>query len=188
MKTNRKFLSLLLFSSLVVFGVGGCNRERGAQAAREDRAPSISPAEQEFMTNAAHANLSEIEMARIALQKSDDIDVREYAKLVQSDHLNALTDLADLMKDQNVPQPKSPPPDAAQDIARANILTGPEFDREFINMMVADHQKAVEMFRDETTATQNPDVKKYVEVVLPKLEMHLEKAQRLQSKLFAVLK
>jgi len=188
MKTNRKFLSLLLFSSVVVFGFGGCNRERGAQAAREDRASSISPAEEEFMTKAAHANLSEIEMARMALQKSDDIDVREYAKMVQSDHINALTGLTDLMKDQDVPQPKSPPPDAAQDIARASVLTGPEFDREFINMMVADHQKAVEMFREESAATRNPDMKKYVEVVLPKLEMHLEKAQRLQSKLFALLK
>jgi putative membrane protein len=188
MKMNRKFLSLLLFSTLAVFGSGGCNRERGAEAAREDRASSFSPAEEEFMTKAAHVNRSEIEIARVALQKSDDIDVREYAKLVQGDHLNALTDLTDLMKDQNVLQPKSPPADAAQDIARANVLTGPEFDREFINMMVADHQKAVEMFRDQMTATQNRDVKRYVEVVLPKLEMHLEKAQRLQSKLFAVLK
>jgi hypothetical protein len=40
------------------------------------------------------------------------------------------------------------------------------------------------MFREETTTPQNPDVKKYAEETLPKLEMHVEKAQRLQSKLF----
>ena len=49
---------------------------------------------------------------------------------------------------------------------------------------VADHQKAVEMFRDQAANAENADVKKYAETLLPKLDMHLEKAQRLQSKLF----
>jgi putative membrane protein len=53
-----------------------------------------------------------------------------------------------------------------------------------MNMMVADHQKAVEMFRDQINIAQDTDVKKYAEDLLPRLEMHLEKAQRLQSKLF----
>jgi predicted outer membrane protein len=53
-----------------------------------------------------------------------------------------------------------------------------------MNMMVADHQKAVTMFRAELGTAQNSDLKKYAEDVLPKLEMHLEKAQRLQSSLF----
>ena len=66
-----------------------------------------------------------------------------------------------------------------------NSLTGPEFDREFINMMVGDHQKAVEMFRDHQAIVQNSDVKDYIEDWLPKLEMHLDKAKQLQSKLFS---
>jgi putative membrane protein len=170
----------------MVFVLAGCSRDRGAEAAREDRSQSISPAEQDFMTNAAQANLAEIEMARMTLQKSDDIDIREYAKTVQSDHMNALSELSDMMMDRNLPPPPSPAADAAQDIARANLLTGPEFDREFINMMVADHEKAIEMFRQAATTAQNTDLRGHIEDVLPKLEMHLEKAQRLQSKLFAL--
>jgi putative membrane protein len=187
-KPKLKLLAMLFCSAVVVFGFAGCTRERGAEAAREDRSQSISPAEQEFMTEAAHANLAEIEIARIALQKSDDIDVHEYARTVQSDHMSALADLSDLMKERNLPEPASPFGAAAQDIARANLLTGPEFDREFINMMVADHQRALEMFRSATMTAENSDLKEYIEEVLPKLEMHLEKAQRLQSRLFALWK
>jgi putative membrane protein len=168
----------------LVFSLSACNRDRGVEAAREDRPATVSPAEQDFMTKAAQASLAEIDMARIALQKSDNIDVRDYATMIKSDHTGALVDLMDLMKDKNVPAPKTLSGDTRQDIARMNALTGPELDREFINSMVADHQKAVEMFREETTTPQNPDVKKYAEETLPKLEMHVEKAQRLQSKLF----
>ncbi|HLH30225.1 MAG TPA: DUF4142 domain-containing protein, partial [Terriglobia bacterium] len=75
--------------------------------------------------------------------------------------------------------------DAKQDLNRMAGLSGPEFDREFINAMVADHQKAVAQFRDHIGIVQDSDVKKYAEDLLPKLEMHLEKAQRLQSQLFS---
>ena len=61
---------------------------------------------------------------------------------------------------------------------------GAEMDREFANTMVTDHQKAIEMFRDQINIAQSSDVKKYAEDLLPELEMHLEKAQKLQSKLF----
>jgi predicted outer membrane protein len=52
-------------------------------------------------------------------------------------------------------------------------------------MMVADHQRAIEMFRDQLEIAQNPDLKKFLESSLPVLELHLEKALRLQSKLFS---
>ena len=38
--------------------------------------------------------------------------------------------------------------------------------------------------RGQAEMAQTPDVKKYAEDMLPRLEMHLQKAQRLQSKLF----
>jgi putative membrane protein len=181
--TLKKVLSL---GSLLVFGflVMSCSRGRSVEAARENRTPSVSPAEQDFMMKATQANMAEIQMARIAMLKSDNTDVRDYANMIIRDHTSALEDLTDLMKDKNVSQPRTIPRDATQDIDRMNQLTGPEFDREFVNATVSDHQKAVEMFRDQDAIALNPDVKKYIEDLQPILEMHLEKAQRLQSKLF----
>ena len=131
------------------------------------------------------AHLADIDMARMATQKSDNTDVKDYAHMIQSDHTSALKDLSELLKDKNVPQATTLAPDVQEDIRRMNNLTGPEFDREFINMMVDEHQKAVGMFRDEQAIVQDSDVKDYVEDWLSKLEMHLDKAKQLQSKLFS---
>ena len=166
-------------------GLTSCDRERGVEAAREDRPAAVLQSEQEFMMKATQANLTEIAGARSALQKSANDEVKEYANMIKSDHTSALEDLTDLMKDKNVAQPKTIDARTQQDIDRMNNLTGGEFDREFINMMVSDHQKAIELFRDQQTSSQDQDVKKYVDKVLPNLEVHLDTAQRLQTKLFS---
>jgi putative membrane protein len=137
------------------------------------------------MIKTAQANLAEIASAQIARQKSGNGDVRDFANMIGRDHSQSLDELLDLMSQTNVSRPKGVSSETEKDIQRMNDLSGPELDREFMNMMVADHQRALEMFRDQEEIAQNPDLKKFIENTLPVLEMHLEKALRLQSKLFS---
>jgi putative membrane protein len=185
MNEKEKWLAISLVALVAFSALVACNRDGGVEAAREAGPPSVSLAEQDFTMKAMQGHLAEINTARIALQKTDNTDVADFAHMIQSDHNGALKDLSDLMKDKNVPQARTLVPEVQEDISRMNNLTGPEFDREFVNMMVSDHQKAVEMFRDQEAIAQNSDVKDYVEDWLPKLEMHLDKAKQLQSKLFS---
>jgi putative membrane protein len=175
----------LILTFVAVFGLTACNRENAVEAAREERTTSLSQSEQDFMMEAVRADLAEIDMAQVALQNSGTSEVKDFANMIKSDHTSALEDLSELMKDMDVPQPKSIPVELQQDISRMSSLTGRELDREFVNMIVSQQQKAVEMFRDQQSTAQNEDVKKYVEDTLPRLEMHLEKAQRLQTKVFS---
>jgi putative membrane protein len=185
MRLKGQWLSIGLVVFLMSLGLTACNRNRSVEAAREDQTPAVTPFEQDFMMKASQANMAEIEMARDAMRKTDNTDVKDFANMIQTDHSRNLEDLTDMMKDKRVSQPKSLSADMRQDIDRMNNLTGPEFDREFVNMMVMDHQKAVELFRDAENTAQTSEVKDYVEDTLPKLEMHLDKAQQLQSKLFS---
>ena len=180
------FVVCLILIFAAASGVTACNRENGVEAAREGRPLSLSQSEQEFMVEAAQDDLGEIDMAQIALHNSSTNDVTDFANMIKSDHTNALDDLAELMQSNNVQIPKSIPVQTERDITRMTSLKGGEFDREFVNMIVGEHQKSIEMFRDQRSTAQHPDLKKYVENMLPILEMHLEKAQRLQTKLFSV--
>jgi len=184
MGVKRPLLVVCLLSMTVI--LPACIRGNGVEAGTKDGSLAVSQSEQDFMKKAAQSNLAEVYAARIALQKTGNDDLRDYANMINSDHMNAFVDLSELMKDQNVPQPKSIAPVTQQDINRMSNLTGGEFDREFINMMVSDHQNTIEMFRDQQISAQNPGVKKYLEETLPRLEMHLEKAQRLQTRIFSL--
>jgi putative membrane protein len=183
---GKRKLQLLAAALLAAVTMIACSRERSVEAARDNRPPIASPAEQDFMMRATEGHLAEIDMANLALRKSSNKDVGDYANMIQSDHKSALNDLTDLMKDKNVSQPRTVPADVKKDIDVMNGLSGPEFDREFINQMVAEHEKEIGMYQDRAAIVQDMDVKKYAEDFLPKLEMHLEKARRLQSKLFSM--
>jgi putative membrane protein len=183
--TRNRRLTAIGCVLLAIPGLAGCNRDRTVEAAQEAaQPPAATPAEQDFMRKIAEMDLSDIDMARLALQKSANPEVRDFADTIQRDLTASLEDLSSLMKAKGVSQPKIASPEARQDANRMAVLTGAEFDREFVNLIVADDQKAVDMSRHLIGIAMDPDVKKYAENLMPKLEMHLEKGQRLQSKLF----
>ena len=178
---GKTIIETVLVFALTTFSA--C-RGRTVEAAHENQS-AITHADQNFMMKAAQLDSAEIGMARMALEKSANNDVKDYAHMINMDHKTALDDLKDLMIQDNVQLSKGLPSDIQGDIDRMSSLTGSEFDREFINMMVADHQKVLEIFTDEESNTENEDVKKYIQDSQPILEMHLDKARQLQAKLFS---
>ena len=182
MRFTRQVLYFLL--AIAALSAAACNRGDYVEAARETRQPTVTPAEQEFLMKAADANLSNIDVARLAMHKSQNSDVKDFANMIQSDDASALEDLTDLMNDKGVSLPNTLSPETKTEIETMTALSGAELDREFANMMVAQLQKEIGMYHDQVEIAQTPDVRKYAEDLLPRLEMHLEKAQRLQSKLF----
>ncbi len=182
MRITRQALYFLL--AIAALSVAACNRGPNVEAAREKRQPTVTPAEQEFLMKAADANLSNIDVARLAMHKSQNSDVKDFANMIQSDDASALEDLTNLMNDKGVSLPNTLSPEMKTEIETMTALSGAELDREFANMMVAQHEKEIGMYHDQLEIAQTPDVRKYAEDLLPRLEMHLEKAQRLQSKLF----
>ncbi len=59
---------------------------------------------------------------------------------------------------------------------------GADFDKEYISMMVSDHEEDIEMFNKEAQSTKDDaDVRSFASSTLPKLEEHLQKAQQLAS-------
>src|SRR5436190_11329592 len=148
MRMTQKLSTVCLVIALSVLTLSACNRSSGVQAAREDRPPNATPAEQDFMMKATQAHLSEMDMARLAMQKTQNSDVKDFANMIQSDHTSALEDLTDLMQDKGMSPPSTLSADTKMDIEKMAALSGPDLDREFANSMVSDHEKAVEMFRD----------------------------------------
>src|SRR5689334_7422889 len=140
MKMKCQSLAVCLVFVLAAFGLAACNRDRGVEAAR-DNVSAVSAADQDFMMKATQANVGEIDMARLALQKTSNGDVKDYAKMIEKDHTKALDNLSDLMKEQHVELHNAAPVEAEHEMSSMNNLSGSEFDREFINKMVTDHQK-----------------------------------------------
>src|SRR5262252_333260 len=159
----------------------GCQRSNeGVQAARDK---TLTEAEKQFINDAVRDGVKERSMGRVVVAKTTNADVKDYAKMVVNDHSKALNDLVDLMKEAGMNQPGGLPEVKHEAQDRLSELSGPAFDREYINLMVQDHQKAISKFQQEETTAQDESLRNYVKQVLPMLQKHLEKAQELQAKL-----
>jgi len=66
---------------------------------------------------------------------------------------------------------------------KLNGMSGDDFDREFVNNMVSDHEKDVSTFQKESQNSTDADVKAFAEKTLPVLQKHLDTVKGIQSKM-----
>jgi putative membrane protein len=171
--------------------ISGCQQSgQNVQAAREtktdtgDRTKAVlNDAEKNFLKKAEEADIKERNVGRVVLEKSQNKDVKDYAQMLVDDHSKNLRDVVDLMNQKGMAQPKDLPEVKHDALDKLNAMSGTELDREFVKMMLDDHQKDVSEFRNEANTAQDKDVKDYATHTLPMLEKHLQKAQELQGKI-----
>jgi putative membrane protein len=66
---------------------------------------------------------------------------------------------------------------------RLSRLDGAAFDRAYMKAMVADHQRAVQMFTARANNGRNTDLRSWTATTLPTLRKHLEMAQDIYASL-----
>jgi putative membrane protein len=181
---NKRALMFSMTILLSVFGFTACQRDEGVEAAREpastaDRQSVLSEDEKDFAEYASEMHAGEIEMAKQAKQKSTNEDVRDYADAVINTHSDALKDLSRDVGNES----RKASLDTQSHVKYLAPLSGAQFDKEFVALMIADHQSATDTFREGVNFTHNKELKDYLQNTLSDLEKGLKDGQQLQSKL-----
>jgi putative membrane protein len=79
-----------------------------------------------------------------------------------------------IAKQLGVDEPKGPSKKDKKEIEKLQALSGPDFDKEYISMMVKDHQQDLKDFKDEAQVAQNPNVKQVAERGSSIIAQHLQ--------------
>jgi len=134
-----------------------------------------------FILDAAKGGLAEIKMGKLAAEKAADPKVKEFGNKMVEDHQKANDELRQVANDSKVKWPDDLTDEQVATFNKLSQLSGPEFDREYVQAMVEDHQKDVNEFRQEEERVQDPELKAFVSRTLPILQHHLQMAQDLQG-------
>ena len=133
-----------------------------------------------FMQQAASAGVAEVQLAQLALTKSENDAVKALAQRILDDHTKANAQLKTIADSEQVALPA--PDDAARDeAARLRALDGSAFDQAWAKTMVGDHEKAVKLFSDEAAASGDSRLRQFAQATLPALRAHLQSAKRLTA-------
>lgn len=125
-----------------------------------------------FVLEAAMGNQWEIELSRLAQQKSQDPQVKELAQMVLNDHQQAQQKLMTIARQWNLDLPTSLPPGKQKKLDVLNSFPADKFETCYVLMLKADHAKDITSFADHQVALQDQAIKTYIGEVLPKLREH----------------
>jgi putative membrane protein len=163
----------LLLAALIGTALG-LGAVRAAAADEDQRGLS----DQQFVTQASAAGLAEVNLARLALEQSNNADVKKFAQHIIDDHTKAsqqLNSLADKHRITPAPEMDAKHRMLAERLAQ---LRGADFDRAFLDAMVKDHQEAISLFERESKDGQDKELKEFASKALATLKDHLDMAQK----------
>ena len=125
----------------------GCNRNNtaGDTAGTSGRMESkVSMGDRDFVKDVTKMNAAEIDLARLAVERSSSPDVKKFAQVLVDDHTAAGAKLSGVATQNSIDAPADP--DDAHTNLRAKLAEkqGLDFDKDFADAMVDDHQKLVD--------------------------------------------
>jgi putative membrane protein len=133
-----------------------------------------------FMEQAAVGGMMEVEAGKLAEAQSTNAAVKDFAAQMVKDHSKANEELKGIASAKKFTIPASLPAAEKNHLDEMKKLSGADFDKHYVGMMVTDHAKTVALF---TSGVKNPDkeISGFATKTLPIIEGHYKKAQALQT-------
>jgi putative membrane protein len=138
--------------------------------------------DKDFLTKAAIAGAREVKLGEYAAKNASDEKVREFAQQMTRDHSQANDKLTEFARKQKLAVLAGQEKETRDMLDRLSKLKGNDFDREYMKMMVEDHEKAVSLFEAESKKGSDPDLKTFATDTLPALRKHLKEARDLYDR------
>jgi len=140
-----------------------------------------------FLQEASIMGSNEVAMGNLGQKRLQNPEVKAYAQMVLNTHMASNAKLKALAKKKKVklPDPMTIPINSMQtradttkkDTSVKDSLVM-DFDAEYVQMMIDDHNKAIELF-ELGSASGDKDIRMYASKNLAVLRKHLSEAQKL---------
>lgn len=135
---------------------------------------------QEFVTRASAAGHAEVELAKLALEKSSAPDIQAFARKMIEDHDRTGQELTALAKPRSLAVATAPNDAQRAVIAELRKKSGPAFDQAYAQQAQKDHDEAVSLFSAAgTLEDEDRALAEFARKTLPKLTEHQQGAAQL---------
>jgi len=142
-----------------------------------------STSDEDFLVKAIASGVGEVQFSKLAEKNASNPDVKEFASRMVKDHSDANKHLLENAKGLKVAVVTGLDKDRRATYTSLGKLKGDDFDREYMRIMVDDHEKAVQLFEDFSTSGKKEELRDFAKKTLPTLKHHLEDARKVAAKL-----
>lgn len=188
--TPTRMLRMLAAAGFVCAAVAGAAAQAQSDTMRATTAPgAMSPAtrlqraDQGLLRDIAQANMAEVATGKLALEKSQNGEVKKFAQMMVDDHSTALKDVQQLAQAKATTLPSEPDTKHKAALKAMQAMDGARFDRQYISQAgVGDHRKTRELLQKTQANAKDGDLKALAGKMLPVVEQHLSHAEQMAKK------
>jgi len=153
-----------------------------AQNPQSGSANRLAAGDHTFVTKAAEGGMAEVKLGDLAKEKASDAGVRSFGEQMVTDHSKANDELKTLASSKGITLPTDLSAKDQAEYDRLSKMSGADFDRAYMKLMVSDHHTDVNEFRRESQHGTDADIKAWAGKTLPTLEHHLQMAESTEAK------
>jgi putative membrane protein len=194
-----KKLSIVAVACMAVFSFQACNDNssdpvKSANETNEVKQDSaehtsgkantpVSEDDSKFAVKAASGGMMEVQLGELAQQKASSQRVKDFGAMMVRDHSKANDELKSLAGMKNITLPPAPGEDHMDHIKKLSKKNGREFDKDYMKMMVDDHEDDIDAFEKASKDCKDADIKGFANKTLPVLHTHLDSAKAINKAL-----
>jgi len=145
----------------------------------------LSSSDQKFVMEAAHGGMMEVELGQMAVEKASNPEVKQFGQRMIDDHSKAGEELKQFASQKGIMMAGEDPKAMAKEQPvkdKLSKLSGADFDRAYMDLMVKDHTKDVKEFEEASMKSKDADLKAWAAKTLPTLREHLQMARDVNGK------
>ncbi len=139
----------------------------------------LSWTDRRFVNKAADSGQSEVQLAQLAAQRATNPEVKNFAQKLVTDHTNVNSELKSLASQKGLTLDSDT--DQDRTYKRLAKKSGAEFDQEFVEQMIDEHEKDVKLFEKASNDARDTEVRSFAAKHVGHLREHLQQAQGLRQ-------
>ena len=175
-----KKLLFSVLSILILSGMSSCQDQRRAKNYNDKTL--ADDAAIHFIKNGIEGSLVEIKASGIAKIRSTNASVINFANMMITHNTETVNELKKIQADKLVSSRDSINTEHKNALAMLSSKSGVEFDKMYMEMMIIDHEKAIELFKEVGNNTSGT-IQSFAAKTLPSLQTHLDEAKKISESL-----
>lgn len=144
---------------------------------------TVNEKEAEFATNAADAGIAEVSLANLAISKTENKAIADFANMMLKNHGAANDELIALAKSKNITLPATMSKDYQNSRNELAEKTGSDFDKKYADMMEKDHVRVLALMQHEAMKGTDPDLKAFANKMTPVINSHINAIRKIKGNL-----
>jgi putative membrane protein len=171
--TGKSYAVAALAAGVALCATGLAQQQQG----------NLSDQDRRFLQEMSEGNRAEVQLGRMAEQKASNPRVKEFGQRMANDHSKLQNQLSDFASARKVVLPSSTTTEQQNMVTQLSGLSGEQFDRQYMQTMMQEHQKDIAKVQQLMASTQDPAMEDLARRMLPFLENHVRIAEHIAGEL-----